>query len=251
MIDQWGDELVGGWPEWIEAPTRTGDALAEVLGAEPGRGARHRQHHGQPLQARQRAAGRRPVAAHAGHRRRQLPDRPLRARGHRPRPRPGAEDLRRRATRCTARSRTRCPEGLVVLSHVAYRSGALADMEALRRHRDLGPQPLRRRGPGRPARARHPLRRRLHLQVPQRRPGRGRLPVRARPGRAAHADPGLVRPGRPVRDGAPVRARRRDLALHGRHAADPRAGRGRGGRADHRRGRDRGAAREVDRADAS
>ena len=32
-IDQWGDELVGGWSEWIEAPTRTGDALAEVLGA--------------------------------------------------------------------------------------------------------------------------------------------------------------------------------------------------------------------------
>ena len=37
MIDQWGaDELVGGWAEWIEAPTRTGDALAEVLGASPG-----------------------------------------------------------------------------------------------------------------------------------------------------------------------------------------------------------------------
>jgi len=35
-IDQWGRELVGGWSEWIEAPTRTGDALAEVLGAEPG-----------------------------------------------------------------------------------------------------------------------------------------------------------------------------------------------------------------------
>jgi kynureninase len=36
VIDQWGDELVGGWPDWIEWPTRTGDALAEVLGAEPG-----------------------------------------------------------------------------------------------------------------------------------------------------------------------------------------------------------------------
>ena len=30
VIDQWGDELVGGWHDWIEAPTRTGDALAEV-----------------------------------------------------------------------------------------------------------------------------------------------------------------------------------------------------------------------------
>jgi kynureninase len=36
VIDQWGDELVGGWPDWIEWPTRTGDALAEVLGADPG-----------------------------------------------------------------------------------------------------------------------------------------------------------------------------------------------------------------------
>jgi len=36
VIDQWGEELVGGWAEWIEAPTRTGDALAEVLGAAPG-----------------------------------------------------------------------------------------------------------------------------------------------------------------------------------------------------------------------
>jgi kynureninase len=23
LIDQWGDELVGGWPEWIEQPTQT------------------------------------------------------------------------------------------------------------------------------------------------------------------------------------------------------------------------------------
>jgi kynureninase len=36
VIDQWGAELVSGWPEWIEYPTRAGDALAEVLGASPG-----------------------------------------------------------------------------------------------------------------------------------------------------------------------------------------------------------------------
>ncbi len=36
VIDQWGEDLVSGWPDWIEAPTRTGDALAEVLGASPG-----------------------------------------------------------------------------------------------------------------------------------------------------------------------------------------------------------------------
>jgi kynureninase len=36
VIDQWGEQLVSGWPEWIEAPKSTGDALAEVLGASPG-----------------------------------------------------------------------------------------------------------------------------------------------------------------------------------------------------------------------
>ncbi len=36
VIDQWGGELVSGWHDWIEAPTRAGDALAEVLGAPPG-----------------------------------------------------------------------------------------------------------------------------------------------------------------------------------------------------------------------
>jgi kynureninase len=36
VVDDWGEQLVGGWHEWIEAPTRAGDALAEVLGAAPG-----------------------------------------------------------------------------------------------------------------------------------------------------------------------------------------------------------------------
>jgi kynureninase len=36
VVEQWGTELVGGWHDWIEAPRRTGDALAEVLGASPG-----------------------------------------------------------------------------------------------------------------------------------------------------------------------------------------------------------------------
>ncbi|MBE2317333.1 aminotransferase class V-fold PLP-dependent enzyme [Solirubrobacter sp. CPCC 204708] len=36
VIDEWGSELVGGWHDWIDAPTRTGDALAEVIGADPG-----------------------------------------------------------------------------------------------------------------------------------------------------------------------------------------------------------------------
>ena len=37
LVEQWGDRLVSGWPDWIDAPARTGDLLAEhVLGARPG-----------------------------------------------------------------------------------------------------------------------------------------------------------------------------------------------------------------------
>ena len=37
MVDEWGDRLVSGWPDWIDAPARVGDALAEgVLGARAG-----------------------------------------------------------------------------------------------------------------------------------------------------------------------------------------------------------------------
>lgn len=33
LTEQWGDELVGGWPEWIDVPVRAGAAIAEVVGA--------------------------------------------------------------------------------------------------------------------------------------------------------------------------------------------------------------------------
>ncbi len=36
QVDEWGERVVRGWPDWIDAPTRTGDVLAEVLGARPG-----------------------------------------------------------------------------------------------------------------------------------------------------------------------------------------------------------------------
>jgi kynureninase len=37
LVDEWGDRLVSGWPDWIDAPARVGDALAAgVLGAGPG-----------------------------------------------------------------------------------------------------------------------------------------------------------------------------------------------------------------------
>jgi kynureninase len=36
VIDEWGDRLVEAWPGWIDAPARAGDTLAQVLGAGPG-----------------------------------------------------------------------------------------------------------------------------------------------------------------------------------------------------------------------
>ena len=37
LVEEWGDELVSGWAGWIDAPMRVGDALAEgVLGARAG-----------------------------------------------------------------------------------------------------------------------------------------------------------------------------------------------------------------------
>jgi kynureninase len=36
VIDDWGAQMVSGWPDWIDAPMRTGDAVAEIIGARPG-----------------------------------------------------------------------------------------------------------------------------------------------------------------------------------------------------------------------
>ncbi len=36
LVEQWGTALVGGWDEWLDAPRRAGDAVAPVIGATPG-----------------------------------------------------------------------------------------------------------------------------------------------------------------------------------------------------------------------
>ena len=133
LVDEWGDRLVSGWPEWIDLPARAGDLLAEAaLGAGPGevvvtdsttvnlyklvsavaeaRGARALvSDRGNFPTDRYVLEG---IAAARGLTLRLFDSDPLDG--------PQPDDL------------AACREGdVVVLSHVAYRSGALADLPAL------------------------------------------------------------------------------------------------------------------------
>ena len=133
LIEQWGERLVSAWPDWIDAPVRTGDLLAEaVLGAAPGEVVvtdsttvnLYKLVHA-VLDARGEGAlvtdrGNFPtdryvlegIAAARGLELRQFESDELDG--------PQAGDL----AGCR-------PGDVVVLSHVAYRSGALADLAAI------------------------------------------------------------------------------------------------------------------------
>ena len=135
VIDQWGSELVSGWHEWIELPERAGDLLAsEVLGARPGEVIVTDSTTVNLFKLASAVLDTRPgdvvtdtgnfptdryvlegVARRHGRELRLFEPDPI----HGPRP----EDVE-----------AACSDGdvaLVSLSHVAYRSGALADMEAI------------------------------------------------------------------------------------------------------------------------
>ncbi len=188
-LDQWSREVVSGWHDWIDLPLRAGDALGALLGAAPGEviatdsvtvnlyklvcaaldargGGALVTDRGNFPTDRYVLEG---IAAARGLELRIFDSDELDG--------PVAADL------------GGLGEGdVVVLSHVAYRSGALADMAGLTaaaRERgatliwDLshsaGAVPVDLRARGRRAG------RRLHLQVPQRRAGGARLPVRRAP----------------------------------------------------------------------
>ena len=177
LAGEWGERLVTGWQDWIDAPRRTATCWRACSAP-----ARARWSCATPRRSTStswRGRARRARARGARHRPRQLPDRPLRPRG---------------AGRASADARLETleapdvlPDTLIVRSHVGYRSGALADMRSgdgrgagRGLDDDLGPLPLGRRRAGRPARRGRRAGGRLHLQVPQRRAGSARVPLRRR-----------------------------------------------------------------------
>ncbi|MDP9384226.1 MAG: aminotransferase class V-fold PLP-dependent enzyme [Actinomycetota bacterium] len=131
LVAEWGERLVSAWPDWIDAPSRVGDLLAGgVLGAGPGEvvvsdsttvnlyklaGALIAGRPGALVTDTGNFPTDRYVLEGLGRELRQFESDPL----HGPQP----EDV--------ARACTTGDVALVSLSHVAYRSGALADVEAI------------------------------------------------------------------------------------------------------------------------
>jgi kynureninase len=134
LLEEWGDRLVSGWSDWIELPVRVGDLLAAVVGAQPGEvlacdsttvnlyklsfaalelrpGAIVVDEHEFPTD-RYVLEG---IAGRSGAELRRLASDPVEG--------PTVDDVE-----------AACAPGdvaLVVLSHVGYRSGALADLPAI------------------------------------------------------------------------------------------------------------------------
>ncbi len=230
----WGSQLVRGWHEWIDLPERIGDLLATgVLGARAGEvivsdstTVNLFKLAGAVLDTRPGAivtdAENFPTDRYVLDGLARLHDRELRILEVDPLDGPQPDDVERACAGADV--------ALVALSHVAYRSGALADIERINRaatpapvlwdlSHSAGALPIELESRG------------VQLAVGctykylNAGPGRPGLPVRARgaTGRSAHPDPGLVWPARPVPHGARLRPGAGRPRVPRGNADDPRA----------------------------
>jgi len=123
-VAQWGSELVSGWHDWIDAPARVGDLLAEhVLGASPG----------EVIAGDSTTVNLYKLCAAVLEQREGAI---VTDRGNFPTDRYVLEGLAASGGRelrlvDTPEQAARADAALVVLSHVGYRSGEIADMAAL------------------------------------------------------------------------------------------------------------------------
>jgi kynureninase len=242
LVEQWGKELVTAWDEWIELPVRVGDLLGEAaLGARPGEVivADSTTVNLYKLAAALLADGPGAIVAP----RDEFPTdryvldglasahgRELRLFESDPLAGPSAEDVERA---CGAE-----PVAFVCLSHVNYRSGALADTREIESAAgapviwDLSHSAgvLAPEGIGLAVGCTY-----KYLNAG---PGAPGVPIRARgsPARSQESDSRLVRPAPAVRDGAPIRPRARRGRLPHRHPQHSRSGRRGGGGKARRRG---------------
>jgi kynureninase len=144
LTAQWGSELVRGWHDWIDLPERVGDVLATgVLGARPGEvivadstTVNLFKLAGAVLDTRPGAivtdAENFPTDRYVLDGLARLHDRELRIFEADPVDGPQPEDVERECAGTDV--------ALVLLSHVAYRSGALADIERI--NRAVAPAPV-------------------------------------------------------------------------------------------------------------
>jgi kynureninase len=139
LVAQWSSELVGGWHRWIDAPVQTGDLLAEaVLGARPGEVLACDSTTVNLYKLVHAALGARPDRRVVVTDRDNFPTDRYVLEGIAA---TGAAELRMLECDPIAGPQTSeiveaCAAGdvaLVTLSHVAYRSGALADLGAITR----------------------------------------------------------------------------------------------------------------------
>ena len=260
VTDAWGGRLIRGWDEhWFDLPLTLGDEIGRVcLGAAPGQVAVGDSTTVLLYKLMRAAVAARPGRTEIVIDRDNFPtdryvadgvarecglDAPL------DRCRPGGRHDGRAAGR--GRLRAHCARGRqprrLPVGLPGRRRGADPDRARRRRADLVGPLPLRRVGAGRARRVGGRPGGRLHLQVPQRRPGLPGLLLRRRaPPRQPHpADPGLDgRPG-PVPDGAGLHADAGDPPLPVGDARRRRHARGRRHGRAHRRGRHGRGPREV------